>query len=146
VARQVRLVFLHVLFCVIVAGALFLTQSRGAVGASFVGAVAGVILITMRPVTADRQSGQTGQWHRYATIFAAFVVVVGLFALFAGRSVYRMEEQGAEDARWCSFASTIQDIEDHPLFGTGVWRVSGCLPAYRIWRMRRHPRRLGSRT
>jgi O-antigen ligase len=119
------------LFCLIVAVALFLTQSRGAVGASFVGAVAGVILATMRPVTADKSSGQLGEWRRYATIFAAFVVVVGLFALFAGRSVYRMEEQGAGDERWCSFASTIQAIKDHPIFGTGFGAFQDVFPAYR---------------
>jgi O-antigen ligase len=125
------LVLLHVLFCLITAVALFLTQSRGAVGASFIGAVVGVILIAMRPLTADRPTQQFGRWRRYAIIFAGVLVVTGLFALFAGRSVYRMEAQGAEDARWCSFASTIEAITDHPFLGTGFGAFQDVFPAYR---------------
>ena len=59
------LVLLHALFCLIIAVALFLTQSRGAVGASFIGAVAGVILMAMRPLTADKPTEQAVKWRQY---------------------------------------------------------------------------------
>jgi O-antigen ligase len=125
------MLLLHGLFCLIVAVALFLTQSRGAVGASFIGIVAGVVLMTMRPLTADKPNEQPGRWRRYATILAGIVVIIGVFSLFAGRSVYRMEAQGTEDARWCSFASTLQAIKDHPIFGTGFGAFQDVFPAYR---------------
>jgi hypothetical protein len=36
----------------------------------------------------------------YAAAIAGILVVDGLFALFAGRSAYGMQEQGSEDSRW----------------------------------------------
>jgi O-antigen ligase len=125
------LLLLHALACLTIAVALFLTQSRGAVGATFVGTVVGVLLMTMRSLTADEPSGRLGAWRRYATFLAGFVLVVGMFALFAGRSIYRMEEQGSDDARWCAFASTIQAIRDHPILGTGFGAFQDVFPAYR---------------
>jgi O-antigen ligase len=59
------------------------------------------------------------------------VIVVGLFALFAGRSVYRMEEQGSDDARWCAFSSTIAAIKDNWIFGTGLGAFQDVFPVYR---------------
>jgi O-antigen ligase len=54
-----------------------------------------------------------------------------LFALFAGRSVYRMQEQGSEDTRWCSFSSTIAAIKDNWIFGTGFGAFQDVFPVYR---------------
>jgi O-antigen ligase len=126
------MLLLHGLFCLIIAVALFLTQSRGAVGATFIGAVAGVALMALRPLTADKPRERSGRWRRYATILGAICVIIGAFSLFAGRSVYRMEAaQNAEDARWCSFASTIQAIKDHPIFGTGFGAFQDVFPPYR---------------
>jgi O-antigen ligase len=122
---------LHASFCLIIAVALFLTQSRGAVGASFIGVVVGVVLMATRPLTADKPNEHRGRWRRYATMFAAVVVIIGVFSLFAGRSVYRMESQGSDDGRWCSFASTLQAIKDHPIFGTGFGTFQDVFPAYR---------------
>jgi O-antigen ligase len=67
----------------------------------------------------------------YATAIIFVVVVLGLFALFAGRSVYRMQEAGSEDARWCSFASTFNAIKDNWIFGTGVGAFQDVFPVYR---------------
>ena len=125
------LLLLHALFSLTVAVALFLTQSRGAIGASFIGAVASVALMSSRSLTADKPDNQSQYWHRYAKFLAGALVVIGLFALFAGRSVYRMEEQGYEDGRWCSFASTIAAIKDHPVVGTGFGAFQDVFPAYR---------------
>jgi hypothetical protein len=135
-------VLAYALTCLIVAVALFLTQSRGAVGATFIACVAAAAMITTRRLTADRPNEEFVSWGRYATLFAGLVVIVGLFALFAGRSVYRMQEQGSEDARWCSFASSIDAIKDNWIFGTGlgafrdvfpVYRDSDCVEIFGVW-------------
>ena len=117
--------------CLIVAVALFLTQSRGAVGATFVGAVAGVALMAMRPITADEPTGRVPVRRALAAAFAGILAVVGLFALFAGRSVQRLEAQSGEDGRACAFASTIEAIKDHPIVGTGFGAFQDVFPPYR---------------
>jgi len=121
----------YALVCLTVAMALFLTQSRGAVGATFVACVAAAALFTTRRLTADKPNEEFVSWRRYATLIAGLVVVVGLFALFAGRSMYRMEEQGSDDGRWCSFASTIAAIKDNWIFGTGLGAFQDVFPVYR---------------
>jgi hypothetical protein len=132
----------HAFCCLIVAMALFLTQSRGAVGATFVACVVAVALISTRRLTADKPNTEFVAWRRYATIVAGLLVVVGLFALFAGRSVYRMQEQGSEDTRWCAFSSTIAAIKDNWVLGAGfgafqdvfpVYRDSACAGIFGVW-------------
>ncbi len=81
------LVLVHAFCCLIIAMALFLTQSRGAVGATFIACVGAVALMSTRRLTADKPGEEFVAWRRYATIIAGLLVVVGLFALFAGRSV-----------------------------------------------------------
>jgi hypothetical protein len=125
------LVLVYAFSCLIVAMALFLTQSRGAVGATFIACVAAAAMITTRRLTADKPNEQFVSWRRYATLIAGLLVIVGLFALFAGRSVYRMEEQGSEDARWCSFASSIDAIKDNWIFGSGFRAFRDVFPVYR---------------
>jgi O-antigen ligase len=125
------LVLIYALSCLNVGMALFLTQSRGAVGATFVACVAAAALITTRRLTADKPNGEFVSWRRYAALAASLLVIVGLFALFAGRSVYRMEAQGGEDGRWCSFASTIEAIRDNSILGTGLGAFQDVFPVYR---------------
>jgi len=125
------LVLVYAFSCLIVAMALFLTQSRGAVGATFIACVAAAAMITTRRLTADKSNEQFVGWRRYATLIAGLLVIVGLFALFAGRSVYRMQEQGSEDARWCSFASTLNAIKDNWVFGSGFGAFRDVFPVYR---------------
>ena len=48
---------------------------------------------------------------------AGLVIVAAPFGLFAGRSVYRMEEQGAADAHGCAFSSSIAAIKCNWIFG-----------------------------
>jgi O-antigen ligase len=121
----------HASCCLIIAMALFLTQSRGATGATFVALVVAVALMSTRRLTADKPGEGFGNWRRYATIVAGLLVVVGLFALFAGRSVYRMQEQGSDDTRWCAFASTIAAIKDNWIFGAGFGAFQDVFPVYR---------------
>jgi O-antigen ligase len=121
----------HAFCCLIIAMALFLTQSRGAAGATFVALVVAVALMSTRRLTADKPGEGFGNWRRYATIVAGLLVVVGLFALFAGRSVYRMQELGSDDTRWCAFASTIAAIKDNWIFGAGFGAFQDVFPVYR---------------
>jgi O-antigen ligase len=125
------LALVHAFCCLIIAMALFLTQSRGAVGATFIACVVAVALASTHRLTADKPGEEFVAWRRYATIVASLVIVVGLFALFAGRSVYRMEEQGADDARWCAFSSTIAAIKDNWILGTGLGAFQDVFPVYR---------------
>jgi hypothetical protein len=125
------LVLVHAFCCLIIAMALFLTQSRGAVGATFIACVIAVAVMSTHPLTADKPGEEFVTWRRYATIVAGLLVVISLFALFAGRSVYRMEEQGGDDARWCAFSSTIKAIKDNWIFGTGLGAFQDVFPVYR---------------
>ncbi len=125
------LVLVYAFSCLIVAMALFLTQSRGAVGATFIACVASAAMITTRRLTADKPNEEYVSWRRYATLVAGLLVIVGLFALFAGRSVYRMQEQGSDDARWCSFASSLDAIKDNWALGTGLGAFQDVFPVYR---------------
>lgn len=125
------LVLIHAFSCLNVGMALFLTQSRGAVGATFVACVAAVALIATRRLTADKPNDEFVSWRRYAALAASLLVIVGLFALFAGRSVYRMEAQGSEDGRWCAFSSTIEAIRDNWILGTGFGAFQDVFPLYR---------------
>jgi hypothetical protein len=125
------LLLIHVLFCLVVAVALFLTQSRGAVGATFCASVVAVVLLATRQLTADKLQEEFSRWRRYAALAGGVLVIVGLFALFAGRSVYRLEEQGAEDGRWCAFASTIEAIKDNWVWGAGFGAFRDIYPVYR---------------
>lgn len=125
------LALVHAFCCLTIAMALFLTQSRGAVGATFIALVFAVGVMSTRRLTADRPGEEFVAWRRYATIAAGLLVVVGLFALFAGRSIYRMQEQGSEDVRWCAFSSTIAAIKDNWLLGAGFGAFPDVFPVYR---------------
>ena len=96
------LVIMHGLLAALCAVALFLTQSRGAVGASFVAVIFAVVLTLTHRLTADEASDEPEPWRRYVSVAGALIATVGLFALFGGRSAYRMAEQGGDDARWCA--------------------------------------------
>ena len=125
------LVLLHALFCLVVAVALFLTQSRGAVGATFIACALAVILTMMRRVTAGELNGGVVKWRRYAAVAGGLFAVALLFALFAGRSLYRLETQGLDDSRWCAFASTIEAIKGNWVLGTGFGAFQDVFPVYR---------------
>ncbi|MBV8662611.1 MAG: O-antigen ligase family protein, partial [Hyphomicrobiales bacterium] len=125
------LVLLQALSCVIVVVALFLTQSRGAAGATFIACVVTIVTMASRPLTADRRNDAPSPWRGYAIAATGVLLVIGVFLLFAGRSAYRMTEQGSEDARWCAFGSTIAAIRDNWLLGTGFGAFQDVFPVYR---------------
>ncbi len=119
----------HALACLATAVALFLTQSRGAVGATFIAAVVAAGLAARAP--GEEAPGQASPWRRRAMALGTLLVVAGLFALLSGRSVYRMEEAGTDDVRWCAFASTIAAVRDNWLLGAGFGTFQDVFPAYR---------------
>lgn len=121
----------HLFACLVCAVALFLTQSRGAVGATFVASTFAAALIATRSVTSDAPSDDSAKWRHRAMTIGVVLVVSGLFALFAGRSIYRMEEAGAADGRWCAFASTLEGIHDNWVLGAGFGTFQDVFPVYR---------------
>jgi hypothetical protein len=125
------LVIMHGLLTALCAVALFLTQSRGAVGATFVAVIFAVVLMLTHKLTADEASDEPEPWRRYALVVGGLIATVGLFALFGGRSAYRMAEQGGDDARWCAFGSTLAAIRDNWLLGTGFGAFQDVFPVYR---------------
>ena len=121
----------HVLLSGMTAVALFLTQSRGAAGATFVAAILAAVLMLMRKLTADKESEAPQPWRRYAVVAGGLIAAIGFFALFAGRSTYRMAEEGGDAGRWCAYGSTIDAIRDNWLLGTGFGAFQDVFPVYR---------------
>ncbi len=121
----------HSLMSLVVAVALFLTQSRGAIGATFVGVTLMAAIFATRPLTIDKSLVIPARWRRATAFVAAVAIVVGVFALFGERSVYRMQEQGKNDTRWCAFASMLEPIQNNWLFGTGFGTFQDVFPMYR---------------
>ncbi len=125
------LVLLQALSCLVIVVALFLTQSRGAAGATFIACVVTIVTMASRPLTADHRKEAPSPWRGYAIAMTGVLLVIGIFLLFAGRSAYRMAEQGGDDARWCAFGSTISAIRDNWLLGTGFGAFQDVFPVYR---------------
>ena len=117
--------------CALTAIALFLTQSRGAVGATFVAITTEAALFAMRPMTTDRTTATWNRWRRPAAMAGVIAATIGAFDVFAERSVYRMQEGGTEDSRWCAFASTWEAIRDNFYLGTGFGAFQDTFPMYR---------------
>ena len=122
--------------------ALFLTQSRGAVGATFISIVLLIVLMSRRRLSSSRAFGTTNRRAGVLRVCALVALVVGGFALFAGRSIQRMEAQGVEDARWCTDVATVQAIKDNWPLGSGLgtfaetyprYRQLGCGDPYSVW-------------
>jgi hypothetical protein len=135
-------VIVQALCCAICAVALFLTQSRGATAATFVASYVALAAMTARPVTADKPDERFAKWRRWAALIGSLLALVSLFALFAGRSVQRFEEAGAEDTRWCAFGSLLHAIHDNWALGAGfgafqdvfpLYRDSGCAGIFGVW-------------
>ena len=103
--------------------ALLLTQSRGAVGATFVACLLAVALPATRQPVADVRGG--------GRAVAALVGVACVFVIFGGKVLFRLQEQGVEDARWCAFASTWQAIRDNWRLGAGFGAFQDIFPRYR---------------
>ena len=129
-SRHARVV-LQALLCVFAAAALFLTASRGAVGASFAAVTMEIGLFALRPITRDKPITVVEKWRRPAALAVAVAFTFGVFSLFGERSTYRMQESGTGDGRWCAFASTWDAIRDNWRFGAGYAAFQDTFPRYR---------------
>ena len=119
---------LRSLTVLMVAVALFLTQSRGAIVSSFV-AVLLAVALTAFPVAAAPARGAA--WRRAAALGGGLLLVVALFSLFGERAAYRLQEADGQDGRWCSFGSTLQAISATPWLGSGFGAFQDVYPAFR---------------
>ena len=123
---------LHLFAVLDCAAALFLTRSRGAIGATLVATLVATAMMAARRLTSDRERDELfARWRRPAVALAALALVLGLFVLFAGRSEHRAQTLASEDGRWCVFASTATAIADHWPLGAGFGAFPDVFPAYR---------------
>jgi O-antigen ligase len=111
---------------VVVLVALFLTKSRGGLVSTFVPLIliAAWIGYSIAPPTTSR---------RIRIGFAGSAVTISflVFAILGARSLFRIEQSGVDDNRWCVFSSTIAAIKDNPWFGTGFGTFDHVFPVYR---------------
>ena len=122
----------HVFAVLDCATALFLTRSRGAIGATLVAALVAAALLATRRLTADRPREEVVErWRRPIVVVAALTLTLGLFVLFAGRTEHRVQSLASEDGRWCVFRSTLAAIADHWPYGAGLAAFPDVVPAYR---------------
>jgi len=129
--RSAALLF-HLFAVLDCAAALFLTRSRGAIGATLVATLVATAMMAARRLTLDRGREELfARWRRPAIAAAALALVLGLFVLFAGRSEHRAQALASEDGRWCVFGSTVAAIADHWPLGAGFGAFPDVFPAYR---------------
>jgi len=129
---QSAALFLHLFAVLDCAAALFLTRSRGAIGATLVATLVATAMMAARRLTPDRGREELfARWRRPAVALAALALVLGLFVLFAGRTEHRAQALASEDARWCVFGSTVAAIADHWPLGAGFGAFPDVFPAYR---------------
>ena len=114
------------------AAALFLTRSRGAIGATLVATLVATATMAAGRSNSERAPDERfARWRRPAVAVVALALVISLFALFAGRSEHRAQALASEDGRWCAFASTAKAIADHWPLGGGFGAFADIFPTYR---------------
>lgn len=125
--RQFTLFFL---LAFVQAIALFLTQSRGAVGATFIAIVVLVVLSAQHRLSLGSDLALPAKTARNLRLGGMLLVVIGAFALFAGRATLRLES-ASDESRLCVFSSTWRAIRDNWPFGSGFGTFVNVFPAYR---------------
>ena len=126
-----RKALLYGAFCVAIATALFLTQSRGAVGATFIGMALQFAISAMRPLTADRSNPEAPRGFYLRRLLAGVLLLAGVFAMFAERSIYRMEQVGESGSRWCVYQSILGALHDQMPWGAGFGAFEDVYRRYR---------------
>ena len=116
----------HAALFIAVLLALFMTGSRGGLVATFIPLllIAAWFGYSVSPSTASmrRRVGFAG---------SGIAILSLLFAILGARSLFRIEQGGVDDARWCVFRSTIEAIRDNPWYGTGFGTFEDVFPVYR---------------
>lgn len=111
--------------------ALFLTQSRGAVGSTFIAMILFIIVMAQERLTRGRTVTLSAPVARLARLGGLVFLVVGVFLLFAGQASYRQETQGVDYSRLCVFKSILAAIRDNWAVGVGFGNFQNVFPAYR---------------
>lgn len=134
--RRAKLIFWFLaLFLSLIA--LFLTQSRGALGATIL-AWAIVSPPLLSRAIAKSFYGETG-FHNRRLIFARRVlfvllivaVVIGFLNIFAEETLFRFAELKGENSRFCLYPSMWRSFLDNWQFGSGFGTFEAVFPIYR---------------
>jgi O-antigen ligase len=106
---------------------LLLTKSRAGVFFSLLIALLFLLVYWIRRIHL------TGGWSIRNSLVGLgfFFSIVALIDLLGGRTLVRLEVSGIASARWCSYNSAMQAIQDHWLLGTGLGSFFDVFPMYK---------------
>jgi hypothetical protein len=115
--------------------ALFLTQSRGGVGASVVAMLVLVALLATAP-PPDPDSSRSFRSPRSGrrtvlSLALGIGAVLAVAVVFAGRAGLRVQMRGIEDERFCMFPRIVDAARDHLALGAGFGAFEDVFAAYR---------------
>lgn len=116
--------------------ALFLTKSRGGIGATFLSYIICVPLALSlsgngrRRVASFRSDWRQSAWRAAKALIGLFVVIV-VGVVFADYALFRAEVQGLSDPRFCIAPSIIGAANSNMLTGVGFGTFRLFFPAYR---------------
>lgn len=111
--------------------ALFLTQSRGAIGATLAALLFFIAIMARRRLTASRNAALPASWLRIAKLGGLALGLWLIYLLLGGRVAYRIEQKGLDDTRFCAFGLMRQALVDNLPLGTGFGTFQDVFPAYR---------------
>lgn len=118
--------------------ALFLTKSRGAVLSTLAAYLFVAPMFFLMHTDPQRAAARLFQvsgtrWiaGRVLVALSCMVTVLVVFAVFAGRTIFRIEMQGTDDARFCVFPGIWRAFLDNWILGTGFGTFEAVFPMYR---------------
>ncbi|MCO5091040.1 hypothetical protein [Bosea sp. (in: a-proteobacteria)] len=111
--------------------ALFLTQSRGAIGATLLALLLFVAIMARHRLTASRNAALPASWLRLAKLGGLALGLWLIYLLLGGRVAYRIERAGLDDTRFCAFGLMGRALVDNLPLGTGFGTFQDIFPAYR---------------
>lgn len=116
--------------------ALFLTKSRGGVGATFVAYLVFVPLALYAPsdgrgrVASFRSDWRRPAWRLTRSLLGLFAVIA-VGAVFADYALFRAESQGLADPRFCVAPAIFEAANNNKFTGVGFGTFRLFFPAYR---------------
>jgi hypothetical protein len=115
--------------------ALLLTQSRGAIAATFVASVVLTLIMAQRTLSRRTAARARARARAKAYTLKPYLVILclvaGVFFLFSGKAAYRQEAGGVDYSRLCVYKSVTSAIADNWILGTGFGTFPNVFPAYR---------------
>ncbi|MCV6547149.1 MAG: O-antigen ligase family protein [Cohaesibacter sp.] len=117
--------------------ALFMTQSRGGLGATVI-AWGGLLPPLLARALSQSSQGQTGflterdfKLRRVLFFILVSIVAVGFISIYAEGTLFRIADTNTEVGRFCNFPSMWQAVLDNWLFGSGFGTFEAIFPLYR---------------